>query len=151
MSENDKPQPNNQYVPPENGMGERIREKRKALDLSVEELAALTALYDFGNPVEQERGLSISSLYLYEKGDRKPGAREIRLLCEALNVSPNWLLLGEEWNSRQGEDSSLAEALRNLVEQASNKSVTKKLLDKGLQRDQSHAMKLTEVKMRKIR
>lgn len=146
MSEIDKPQSSNQYTPPENGMGERIREKRKALDLSVEELALLAASYDSWTEAEAEKGLSVSSLYLYEKGERLPRAKEIRLLCEALNVSPNWLLLGEEWDSKQGADSDLADAFRKLVEDASNP--IQWLMDKGFSRTQTHQLKVTEVKSR---
>lgn len=41
-------------------------------------------------------GLSRTALHQYESGARKPGARELILLCQALEVSPNRLLLGSE-------------------------------------------------------
>lgn len=41
-------------------------------------------------------GLSRTALHQYESGARKPGARELVLLCKALEVSPNRLLLGTE-------------------------------------------------------
>jgi len=143
MSDIDKQPSTNRPTPPENGMGERIREKRKELGLTVEQLAALTAFYDFGTEAEEEKGLSVSSLYLYEKSERLPRAKEMRLLCDALNVSPNWLLLGEEWDSKQGADSELADALRKLVKDASNP--IQMLLDKGASRTMMHQLKVAEV------
>jgi transcriptional regulator with XRE-family HTH domain len=41
-------------------------------------------------------GLSRTTLHQYEAGTRKPGAREIRLLCDALNTTPNRLIYGTE-------------------------------------------------------
>jgi len=146
MSETENPQTNDQYVPPENKMGERIRERRKELDLSVEELVSLTALYDFGGVEGDKKGLSISVMYLYEKGERLPGGREIRLLCEALNVSPNWLLLGEEWDSKHAADSALADALRRIIKDATDP--VQRLFDKATSRAQTHQLKVTEIKNR---
>lgn len=41
-------------------------------------------------------GISRSVLFGYENGRTKPGAREIRLLCDALKVSPNRLIYGSD-------------------------------------------------------
>lgn len=41
-------------------------------------------------------GLSLSALKAYESGRNMPGARELRELCQALQVSPNKLLFGKE-------------------------------------------------------
>ena len=41
-------------------------------------------------------GVSRTVLVGYESGKYKPGAREIRLLAEALHITPNWLLYGTE-------------------------------------------------------
>lgn len=41
-------------------------------------------------------GLSRTVLFGYEAGRTRPGARETRLICEALKVSPNRLLFGME-------------------------------------------------------
>lgn len=146
MSDTEKPEHSSQYIPPENSLGERIRERRKELDLTVDQLAALAAYYDFGTEEEDEKGLSVSALYLYEKGERLPRAKEMRLLCEALNVSPNWLLLGEEWDSKQAADSELADAFRKLIKDASNP--TQWLFDKGASRMQMHQIKIAEIKNR---
>lgn len=41
-------------------------------------------------------GLSLSAIKAYESGRNMPGARELRELCNALQVSPNKLLFGKE-------------------------------------------------------
>lgn len=42
------------------------------------------------------RGISRTSLIGYEQGTSQPGLREIRLLCEVLRVTPNWLVYGAD-------------------------------------------------------
>ena len=46
--------------------------------------------------LHRDTGLSRTTLHQYESGARKPGAREIRLLCDALLVTPNRLIYGTE-------------------------------------------------------
>ncbi|WP_162240432.1 MULTISPECIES: helix-turn-helix domain-containing protein [unclassified Acidovorax] len=41
-------------------------------------------------------GLSLSAIKAYEAGRNMPGARELRELCQALQISPNKLLFGSE-------------------------------------------------------
>jgi len=41
-------------------------------------------------------GISRSVLFGYENGRTRPGAKEIRLLCDALKVSPNRLIYGSD-------------------------------------------------------
>lgn len=77
--------------PPESFLGKRLARAREHYRLKVEALSRLTKLYD----VHEGRGISPPSLTRYESGESTPGAREIRLLCEALALSPHWLLLGE--------------------------------------------------------
>jgi|GEM_PF-4828891 transcriptional regulator with XRE-family HTH domain len=83
------------YPPPEEGIGERIRARREELRLNYEELARLTARCDYWG---EKKGLTSAMVARYEKGvDGRPvlpGARELRILCEALYVQPEWLLLG---------------------------------------------------------
>lgn len=43
----------------------------------------------------ERKGIARSTLTQYEHGDFLPGARELRLLCDALNVTPNVLLYGK--------------------------------------------------------
>lgn len=53
-------------------------------------------------------GLSLSAIKAYEAGRNMPGARELRELCQALQVSPNKLLFGKELPF---EDVSMANLL----------------------------------------
>ena len=72
---------------PEDFIGDRIREAREALGLSQTALATRTKLSD-------KKGVGISRTVIvgYEAGTHKPGARELRILCETLGVTPNWML-----------------------------------------------------------
>lgn len=101
------------YVSPETGIGDRIKELRTKIGISVEALAALTGKYDYDAP-ESSKGVSIPTLYRYEKGERLPGAREIRLLSDALQTTPNWLILGRKHDSRAMLDAEIATLARKL-------------------------------------
>jgi transcriptional regulator with XRE-family HTH domain len=91
---------------PEAAIGARIRFARNRLGLSIEALARYTVNFDR----KKGRGISPTTILRYEDGDPLPGARELRILCEALNVPTRWLLRGELENP--GED---AEAQRLLA------------------------------------
>lgn len=65
------------------GIATEIRNAREAKAYSFADLHRLT-------------GLSRTALHQYESGARKPGARELLVLCKALEVSPNRILLGTE-------------------------------------------------------
>jgi len=60
-----------------------LRRARESLGLSHSDL-------------HRQTGISRPVLFGYEAGRTKPGARELRLLSEALGVSPNKLLFGTE-------------------------------------------------------
>jgi len=55
-------------------------------------------------------GLSRTVLFGYEAGRTRPGVREIRLICEALKVSPNRLIFGME--QPFAESQGLAELVK---------------------------------------
>lgn len=75
-------------TPPEKGIGQRIAYCRGQLDnLKAEELARYTKNVD-------QQGVSRQSIVRYESGEFVPGARELRILCDALWVPANWLLFG---------------------------------------------------------
>jgi transcriptional regulator with XRE-family HTH domain len=76
---------------PEDGIGDRIRSAREARGLSQTSLAARSKRVD-----PTGKGVARTVLVGYESGQFKPGAREIRLLCQTLSVTPNWLVLGAE-------------------------------------------------------
>jgi len=100
----ERPLNQDEYVPPEETIRYRIKARRQELGLNVEELARLTEEYDYAAETVGEkaksRGISPSMLRRYEydaeNGGSKPGARELCLLCAALDVSADWLLLGEK-------------------------------------------------------
>lgn len=78
-------------------------------DLSAEALSRLTKEYD-----RDGEGIAQSTILRYMSGGFLPGAREIRILCEALDVSPNWLILGNE-DTRQPALDEVMEAIAGMV------------------------------------
>jgi transcriptional regulator with XRE-family HTH domain len=128
-------------------IGDRIQKKRKEHGLSVDELASLTASFDFSLADLNEKGLSSQTLYRYEKSEREPATREIRLLCSALNVSADWLIFGESWNGEQDADTKLANNFRALIKEGSDSSYSQ-LFNRNKSRNEMHYLKLTEVKNR---
>lgn len=92
------------FIPPEDQLGERILMLRtRHSNLTHESLSALTKLADPAGV-----GISRTTIRGYELGNFKPGARELRILSKALQVSPSWLLLGEtqqEIDPADGEQS----------------------------------------------
>lgn len=81
---------------PEHGIGDRIRAAREARGLSQTALAQRTAMSD-----STGKGVGRTVLFGYESGKFRPGAREIRLICQALSITPNWLILGDDAASTQ--------------------------------------------------
>ncbi|MDD5470953.1 MAG: helix-turn-helix transcriptional regulator [Sideroxydans sp.] len=76
---------------PDDAIGTRIYEKRVERQLNVSQLAERTK--EVSN---DGKGLSRAVIAGYENGSYKPGTRELRILCSALDVSPNWLVFGRE-------------------------------------------------------
>ncbi|MBT9466779.1 helix-turn-helix transcriptional regulator [Hydrogenophaga sp.] len=73
----------------------QLQRARQDAGLSVQELSRQT-------------GISKTVLHGYERGRTKPGAREIRLLSAALNISPNRLILGsDDFHSQRPTFTSL--------------------------------------------
>lgn len=128
-------------------IGERIQKRRKALELSAEELVLLIASYDFSTTNANEKGISLPTIYRYEKGEREPATREIKLLCSSLNVSSDWLIFGESWNSEQAADTKLANNFRALIAEGSDKSHSQ-LFSINKSRNNTHQLKLSEIKNR---
>lgn len=67
----------------EDGIGIRLKAAREGKGISQTDLHRLT-------------GLSRTVLINYEAGRHIPGVRELRLLCDALGVTPNSLIYGTE-------------------------------------------------------
>lgn len=102
---------------PERSIGKRIAYCRGQLDnLSVDALARYTKYFD-------AEGVSRQSLFRYE--DKAiPGARELRILSDALWVSSTWLLFGTMEDSVS--DSKAANLLAALDDYIADKSLTKR-------------------------
>lgn len=77
---------------PEDGIGGRIRSAREAKGWTQTTLANMTKEID-----PHRKGVSRTVLVGYESGQFKPGAREIRILCETLSLTPNWLIYGDDF------------------------------------------------------
>ena len=76
---------------PERDLGIRLRETRELKHITQGELATLTVNLD-----AEDKGVSRAVISLYEKGVNRPSPKELRLLCEALRVTPNFLIYGDE-------------------------------------------------------
>jgi transcriptional regulator with XRE-family HTH domain len=76
---------------PEDGIGGRIRATREARGWSQTDVSNMSKELD-----PARKGVSRTVLVGYEAGQFRPGAREIRILCETLNVTPNWLIYGDD-------------------------------------------------------
>lgn len=59
----------------------RIANRRNELDLSVRQVA-------------EHLGLSVQSIYMYEKGEREPSGANLFGLADLLGVSARWLVMG---------------------------------------------------------
>lgn len=77
---------------PEDGIGSRIRAAREAKGWSQTDLANFSKELDAAR-----KGIHRTVLVGYEAGHSRPGAREIRILCESLSVTPNWLIYGSNF------------------------------------------------------
>ncbi|MDF0379364.1 helix-turn-helix transcriptional regulator [Methylophilus sp. YYY-1] len=87
----------------EDGIAGRLKAARESMGLSQTDIHKIT-------------GLSRMVISKYESGQNKPGTRELRLLCDALKISPNHLIYGTENPHKLPE--SIAETLLNMGQQA---------------------------------
>ena len=131
-------------VPPEAEIGQRIRALRTGLGISVETLSKLTEKYDYDTPNGTVKGVSIPTLYRYERNDRQPGAREIRLLCHALRTTPNWIVLGNDTDSKAAKDTKIANLARQLFSLIGEDNF---VCSANAWPDIEHSLKLTEAKL----
>lgn len=76
---------------PELELGQRLQHAREAKKLTQGQLAELTKRAD-----KDGKGLSRTVVSLYELGTNRPGPREIRMLCEVLQVTPSYLIYGDD-------------------------------------------------------
>lgn len=96
---------------PEGRFGERLKYARGQLGLTIDAFGRLTAEYD-----SNRKGVSATSISRYESGENLPGTLEFRLICDALDVPPQWLLYGDVPNSGATRyEQELLHALRGFV------------------------------------
>lgn len=81
---------------PSSNAEKKTRRKPAGLDVSREITRARERSGLSRSQLSAATGISRTVLIGYEAGRTAPGAREIRLLCDALNVTPNRLLYGKE-------------------------------------------------------
>ncbi len=103
---------------PEKMLGERLREAREKSGLSQQGLSDLTRKLD-----PEKQGISRTVLTGYEKGKFLPGTRELRVLHDALDLTPNYLVLGERLphsvvaSSRIATDKELTAQIRKRLKE----------------------------------
>lgn len=81
-----------------------MADKKKQVDSPAPQLGEIAAELAFArskaglshSELNRITGISRTVLIGYEAGRTKPGAKEIRLLCDALKVTPNRLIYGSE-------------------------------------------------------
>lgn len=103
---------NGPVVVPEDSIGQRIKDARQLPEnsLSVEALSRLCRECD-----PQGQGISRTALVRYESGEIKPGAREIRIICRALELTADWLVLGQKDSRKPAIEETLG-LLRRVIE-----------------------------------
>ncbi|MCX7279319.1 MAG: helix-turn-helix transcriptional regulator [Burkholderiales bacterium] len=84
---------------------DRIKQARDERGFTQGAVANRTKMFD-----PDKRGISRTALIGYEQGTSNPGLREIRLLCEVLAVTPNWLIFGTD--SAVGVSHTASELLK---------------------------------------
>jgi transcriptional regulator with XRE-family HTH domain len=75
----------------EGTVGDRLRAAREEREFTQNAVANRTKMND-----PEGKGISRTALIGYEQDVTNPGLREIKLLCTALTVSPNWLIYGSD-------------------------------------------------------
>jgi transcriptional regulator with XRE-family HTH domain len=88
---NGKPKFGISNAQPELEIGRRLQEKREAQKITQGELAELSKHAD-----PEGIGISRAVISMYEVGKNRPSPRELRILCEVLRISPNYLIYGDE-------------------------------------------------------
>lgn len=69
----------------------RLKSAREARGLTQGGVATRSKMAD-----PDGKGISRTAIIGYEQGTTKPGLRELRLLCQVLLVTPNWLIFGTD-------------------------------------------------------
>ena len=89
------------------GLGKRIRQQRKLLRMTQEQLA-------------EQAGISLSFLGHIERGTRKASLDTLVRICNALHVSPQLLLQDSLADNLLGDASTVSDKHRKLLREISN-------------------------------
>lgn len=81
--------------------GARLRQAREERGFTQGAVSNRTKMID-----PEQRGVSRTALIGYEQDTSNPGLREIKLLCEVLRITPNWLIYGSEGATQVATASS---------------------------------------------
>ncbi|MCQ2742290.1 MAG: helix-turn-helix domain-containing protein [Bacilli bacterium] len=87
----------------ETSIGERIKSRRSELSLTLKELSKTS-------------GLSPQLISDYENGRKEPGIKNLKILCTALKVYPNYFLCDDKWDVSKGKMNTYGNALRLYLE-----------------------------------
>ncbi|MBI3524654.1 MAG: helix-turn-helix transcriptional regulator [Betaproteobacteria bacterium] len=131
-------------VLPEIGIADRLKEARLRPEngLTIEALSRMCKLVDPAG-----HGISQQTIVKYEKGIVLPGSRELRILCDALNVSADWLIMGRE----KPGFISMELALRHLAELLQERITARNPIEYPNKSDIVRGMLLVEAKKPKKR
>ena len=112
-----RPMPAPPSDPPESRFGDRMKDARQQLGLSVEALSRLCKSYD----VHGSKGISPPTLGRYESNETLPGIRELRLIAKALGVPVQWMVYGDLPDVKGAAPvQAIVTALREFVEYVNN-------------------------------
>lgn len=78
-------------LPEGKDVAERLRVAREQRGLTQAAVAGRSKALDPAG-----KGISRTAIVAYEQGTTSPGLREMRLLCDVLRVTPNWLVYGSD-------------------------------------------------------
>lgn len=81
--------PAGQLLPDDAAFAARLKAAREERNFTQAAVSNRSRMID-----PERRGISRTALIAYEQGTTKPGIRELRMLCEVLHVTPNWLIYG---------------------------------------------------------
>lgn len=113
--------PGTPLLPPEAALGARLKAVRDHYGLNIDALARLTKATDG----RDQTGVSASALRRYEAYEALPTAREIRVLCDSLGLTANWLIFGYTSTQRlTAAEENIVIALRALHADIAFRSAT---------------------------
>ena len=102
--------------PPESRFGDRMKDARQQLGISVEALSRLCKIYDSYDG----KGISPPTLGRYEANETLPGIRELRLIARALGVPVQWMVYGDLPDVKGAAPvQAMVAALRDFIEYVS--------------------------------